>query len=126
VKVVNVKYNQVRSALPAAGDKLALFSLLRPHGIRVLNLTRRNYLRYYLSDIKANRRGGWHETGVGMCTDDERVEVDVPRLIGLLRQCSAESERIARSFKGYDRYLTFDYEDLFTYLRGPISERLLS
>jgi hypothetical protein len=126
LKVLDLKYNQVRTAFPAAADELALLSFLRHHRFPVLNLTRRNYLRSYLSAAKARQRGVGHETGEGTATGDQRVEVDMPSLIWKLQQCSAENERIARSFAGYDRYLTFDYEDLIEYLGGPISERVLS
>jgi hypothetical protein len=125
LKVLDVKYNHALGVFAPTGDELALFSLLRRHKLPVLNLTRRNYLRYHLSSVKAKQSRVYLEIGVGTSSDDQRVEVDTKSLMGRLQQCSAESERIARSFEGYDRYFTIDYDDLFTYLGGPISERVL-
>lgn len=115
----------------------ALFQFIRKNGLRVLNLTRRNFLRYYVSEMKAQRSGTWDvfdaeivgdrkwyiERYVGTRRDsdylDSKIELDIEDMLGRLALCRAESEYVDRAFADYDRYLTFDYEELFPHSGSP-------
>lgn len=97
-----------------------LFSLIRRHRIRVLNLKRRNYLRYHLSMLKAEQSKQWTasaESGIR----DFSVTVPVNDLLPRMELCRSDEEFVDRSFQRYDQARTIDYEDLFPELGGAPS-----
>ena len=141
---IDVKYNSTHhldGAWHFITEEPALFGLIRDHGLRVLNLTRRNFLRYYLSEVKAHRTQRWDEFDVSVVGDrpwfkrqfadkpasprDAAVPLDVGELLTTLELCRSENEVISTSFRDYDLYLEVEYEDLFEYIGAPISEAVL-
>ena len=119
--IVDVKYNHLTRAFR---DNTALPDFLRRHGVRVLNLTRHNFLRYYVSNEKGVRRQMWHETSATPAVDAP-IAIDVDALLKKLPQWQAENAAVSSCFTGYDRYLTFDYAEMTTDLNGPLSEPVL-
>jgi hypothetical protein len=105
-----------------------LFFFIREHGLRVLNLTRRNYLRSYVSLEKANLTDQWtDESGStnGSAPDDVTLALPLDDLMPRLELCRSESEMIARSFGDYPLYTEVEYGDLFPKLDGPPSTEQL-
>lgn len=137
--LIDVKYNSTHHVAKYwrfVTEEPFLFSLVRDNGIRVLNLTRRNYLRYYLSETKAHLTRRWEafdERVVGdrpwyvkkyagrAAPEDPRIRIDIDDMLKVLELCRSESEVVARSFAGYDRYLELDYEDMFREMGAPIA-----
>lgn len=127
---VDVKYNSTHHLDEPWREITAqptMFRFIKRHELRVLNLARRNYLRYYLSLAKANMTGRWTETNHQPAGErDQKVTVDVEDLLHILELCLSENARIARSFDDYEPlYLTFDYEELVADIGAPISSELL-
>lgn len=141
--VIDVKYNSTHHVMKYwrfMTEPPFLFTLLRDEEVRVLNLTRHNYLRYWLSEVKAHLTQrweafdervvgdrGWYLTKYAGRPDveDVRVHLDVAETLETLELCRSENELVAASFAGYDRYMQLDYEDLFHEIGGPVSEEAL-
>jgi hypothetical protein len=116
------------------------FSLLKEHNLRVLNLTRKNFLRYWLSESKAQQSQMWQEFDEPVVGDqplyierkdsaiqrqEPRITVDTDELLEILRLCRSENKVVEDSFSEYDHYLTFDYDDMFPYIGAPLSSLVL-
>jgi hypothetical protein len=141
--VVDVKYNSTHHVMKYwrfITEEPFLFTVMRNEKIRVLNLTRHNYLRYWLSEVKAHLTQRWEafdERVVGNRpwylakyagrpdSADVKVHLDVAETLQTLELCRSENEVVAASFAGYDRYLQLDYEDLFREIGAPVSEEAL-
>jgi len=123
--VIDVKYNSTHHLdgpwQPVSGPP-AFFSILRRHRVRVLHLTRRNYLRFYLSFTQAELTKTWFAHAP---TDECRVVVDVPKLLDRMWACRAESEAVDRSLAGYDNCLTVEYDDVFAVPGGGPAPQFL-
>ena len=126
--LLDVKYNSTHTLdgpWREVSREPELFLLIRRHGLRVLNLTRRNYLRYYLSWLKANESDRW-TIDAGADGDDPVVTVDPDAMIFHLELCRSENDAIAASFSEYPRYLEVEYDDLFPELGEPPSREELA
>jgi hypothetical protein len=127
---VDVKYNSTHHLDEPWREITAqptMFRFIKRHELRVLNLTRRNYLRYYLSLAKANLTGRWTEVNDRPTAEPEpSVTVDIADLLIILDLCRSENDRIAQSFDEFGPlYLTFDYQELVTASGAPISPEIL-
>jgi hypothetical protein len=138
--VIDVKYNSthhVDKYWRFISEEPFLFTLLKEQGIRVLNLTRPNYLRYWLSEVKAQLTGSWEAFDEAVVADrrwyrkkfagrirheDPSVPLDVEETLTVLELCRSENELVAASFAGYEYYLELQYTELFTEIGGPASE----
>ena len=124
--IVDVKLNSTHhldGPWRSPGEHPSLFTFIEKHRLRVLHLTRRNYLRYYLSWRKANLTNAWtsYETGA----EDPRVELNTYALLWALELCRSEDEITQKLFGRMRTYLTFDYDDMFPELGAPISQDVL-
>lgn len=113
--IIDIKYNTTHFLTQPYKWELApyLFHLIQIHGLRVLNVTRRNYLRYVLSTLKAERSGVWAIKGLQGPPPDAKIRVELDYLLYQLRCCDAENKLIESSFAPYPNYLTAEYNDLF-------------
>ena len=129
--LIDVKYNSTHHMdgpwRPISAEP-TLFSFIRQYKLRVLNLRRRNYLRYYLSRVKASQTRKWtvRERSGGSQepppVTDFSVVLPMDELMPLLKLCRAEDELVDHSFAHYRPYLAVEYEDLFPRLGAPASE----
>jgi hypothetical protein len=105
-----------------------LFFLIRKHRLRVLNLQRRNYLRYCLSEMKAQATQRWTALDRPNQPDhaDRTMAVDVDWLLKTMELCRADDEAVTRAFAGYRLCLRCDYDDLFEEIGAPMSETFLT
>lgn len=145
--LLDVKYSSthhVRAPWKFITQEPLLFELARNHGIHVLHLTRRNYLRYHLSEVKAQQSRRWtvlDATVVGedpssgkrspaavasTDIDDPRVVIDVEELLRVLALCDSETELARASFSGHGRYLELEYDALFERMGGPVAPQVLA
>jgi hypothetical protein len=127
--VVDVKYNSAHNVDAPWRDLAAeptLFAYVRRNGIRVLNLRRRNYLRYYLSWLKTERTRRYHLHASGpdgaVAVEDEGILVDVDEMRFRLELCRNEDDLIHRMLGGYPHYLAIEYEELFPRIGAPPAE----
>ena len=136
--LVDVKYNSTHhldGAWKFITEEPAIFGYIREHRLRVINLTRRNFLRYYLSEVKAQHTRRWEAFDPAVVGDrpwfqrkyaardapkDEPVRLDVGELVRTLALCKAENEAVARAFDGYDLVLELEYENLFDHIGAPL------
>ncbi len=124
-----------------ATEEPFLFTLMKKHGIRVLHLRRQNYLRYYLSETKANLTRSWEvfdEAVVGERRwyirkykgrdrdHESRIAVDIPDMLKVLALCRSDSAVVEDSFKGYGMYASLDYAEMFSRIGGPVADTTLS
>jgi hypothetical protein len=126
--LVDVKYNathHLNAAWKFISAEPTMFSFIRNDRLGVFNLTRRNFLRYYLSQTKANRTQTWTADAKGRHRDD-KIRVDVAEMLNSLELCRAENEIVDRSFAGYKRYLNVDYAELFPVMGAPVAADALS
>jgi hypothetical protein len=96
----------------------------------VLNLTRRNYLRYYLSEVKAQATKMWHSFDKEMLdpewlqarlaagkpppdATDTRIELDIEDMLETMERCHADDLAISTAFADYHSFFQIDYDELF-------------
>jgi hypothetical protein len=121
--MVDVKYNathHLNAAWKFISAEPTMFPFIRSERLYVFNLTRRNYLRYYLSQSKADRSQTWTALAKASQKDD-KIQLDVAAMLRSLELCRAENEIIDRSFSDHQRYLNIDYADLFPVMGAPVS-----
>jgi hypothetical protein len=141
--VVDVKYmstHHITKSWHFITEEPFLFSLIKEHKLRVLNLTRKNFLRYWMSELKAQQTKTWQEFEEAVVGDkpwyverkdstvqrqEPRITVDTGELLEILRLCRSENKVIEDSFSEYEHYMTFDYDDMFAYIGAPLSPLVL-
>ena len=123
VVVLDVKYNSthhLNAAWKFISAEPSMFSFMKAMGVRAFNLTRKNFLRYHLSQRKAMATETWTASHEGDHRDP-RVDVDVKLMLRDLDLCERENAIIQRSFGSYGKYLTLDYDDFFPVMGAPVS-----
>jgi hypothetical protein len=130
--VVDIKYNSAHNVDAPWRDLAAeptLFAYVRRHGIRVLNLRRRNYLRYYLSWLKTESTRKYHLHASGpngaVEVEDEGIELDLDEMFFRLELCRNEDQLIHRMLGGYANYMAIEYEELFPRIGEPPADAVL-
>src|SRR5919107_1230654 len=141
--VLDVKYmstHHITKSWHFITEEPFFFSLIKEHNLRVLNLTRKNFLRYWLSELKAQQSRVWQEFDESVVGDkpwyierknsrmqrqESKIYVDIDELLETLRLCRSENKVVEDSFSEYEHYLTFDYDDLFAYIGAPLSPLVL-
>jgi hypothetical protein len=129
--LIDIKYNSAHNVDGPWRDIAAepsLFDYIRNNGMRVLNLTRVNYLRFYLSWVKTNLTQKYHlhaGSNAGTNTDEEGLTVDLDDLLFRLRRCQSEDSLVKRMLGGYSQYKAIEYEELFPRLGAPPSAEVL-
>jgi hypothetical protein len=130
--VVDIKYNSAHNVDAPWRDLAAeptLFAYIRRNGIRVLNLRRRNYLRYYLSWLKTERTRKYHlhaaSADGAVKVEDEGIELDLEEMFFRLELCRNEDRLIHRMLGGYDHYEAIEYEELFPRIGEPPADAVL-
>jgi hypothetical protein len=125
--LIDVKYSSTHHVTKAwrfVTEEPHLFLLIRKHRLRVLNLRRSNYLRYCLSELKAQATRRWtllDKSSAESPQVDQTIEVDIRWLLTTLELCRSEDAAVSRSFENYSRLLRLEYEDLFPQLGAPMS-----
>jgi len=130
--VVDIKYNSAHNVdgpWRDIGGSPSLFRFIRENEIRVLNLTRSNYLRYYLSWVKTERTRKYHLHATGgdapAKVEDESVAIDLDDLLFRLELCESEDRLVRRLLGGHPGYMAIEYEELFPEIGAPPSEDVL-
>jgi hypothetical protein len=130
--VVDIKYNSAHNVDAPWRDLAAeptLFAYIRRNGMRVLNLRRRNYLRYYLSWLKTEQTRKYHLHASSpdgtVKVEDEGIMLDVDEMFFRLELCQAEDRLIHRMLGGYPNYMAIEYEELFPRLGAPPADAVL-
>jgi hypothetical protein len=130
--VVDIKYNSAHNVdgpWRDIGGAPTLFQLIRRNEMRVLNLTRLNYLRYYLSWVKTERTRKYHLHATGSAApakvEDEGLALDLDDLLFRLELCKSEDRLVKRVLGGYLGYMAIEYEELFPRIGAPPSEEVL-
>jgi hypothetical protein len=130
--VVDIKYNSAHNVDAPWRDLAAepsLFAYIRRNGMRVLNLRRRNYLRYYLSWLKTEQTRKYHLHASGpdgaVKVEDEGIAIDLKEMFFRLELCQAEDRLIHRMLSGYSSYLAIEYEELFPQIGAPPADAVL-
>lgn len=127
--VIDVKYNSTHhldGPWRGVTEQPSMFVFMKRANVRTLNLTRRNYLRYYLSWLKAQASHVWTELAEeGVAHRDRQVRLEPERVLWALELCRSEDEAVARSLGGHPLYKSFDYDQVFRELAAPPSEDVL-
>jgi hypothetical protein len=130
--VVDIKYNSAHNVdgpWRDIGGAPTLFQLIRNNEMRVLNLTRVNYLRYYLSWVKTERTRKYHLHAAGpgapAKVEDEGIAIDLEDLLFRLDLCRSEDRLVKRVLGGYPGYMAIEYGDLFPQIGAPPSDEVL-
>jgi hypothetical protein len=129
LSVVDVKYNTTHFFAEAWSENFAipyLFHLIRRLNVRVLNIKRANYLRYVLSNEKAQLTGAWH-VYPGQFDDyaDASISLDPATLLSKLETCALEDAIVDAHFADYPHIFVWEYADLFDPTTGAISTPFL-
>ncbi len=125
--LLDVKLNSVHHILKRFQPLFApphLFELILKHGLRTFVLTRKNYLRYYLSIAKARASDIYHVNAAPAPHLDAKIHVNPAELALELNRCAAEDAFVhdcftiyANTYWGYnfrEKYFTRDYAEIFT------------
>jgi hypothetical protein len=130
--VVDIKYNSAHNVDAPWRDLAAeptLFAYIRRNNVRVLNLKRRNYLRYYLSWVKTEQTRKYHLHASGpdgvVKVEDEGIVLDIEEMFFRLELCQAEDRLIHRMLGGYPNYMAIEYEELFPRIGAPPADAVL-
>jgi hypothetical protein len=125
--LIDVKYNTTHFLARPWQERGApyLLELIIKHGLYVLNVTRRNYLRSILSSEKA-----WHSncyTVLDGDTDyvDGTRNLDPDFVLRELSHCLDEDRRIQQALTSGDRVRTYDYTEIFSGNGSAISPEFL-
>lgn len=131
--VLDVKCNTVhhitRSFQPLVGFPY-LFELMLKHQLKAFFLTRRNYLRTFLSLEKARLSRTFHVHASGPEVPDAKITLDVGALRYEMERWEAEDELVRRTFSWPpvyrerwrpDYFFTSDYTDVFPTTDGTVS-----
>ena len=114
--LLDVKYNSVHFLTEPWAYNITspyFFDLLLKHNLKVLNVTRRNYLRYVISNAKARQTGRWHSSRRRGGFSDLAIELDVEFMMSELERCYDEDVAVAKRFVDYHNYRSFEYADIF-------------
>jgi hypothetical protein len=114
--IVDVKYNTLHFFTKPWADNATvpyLLDLIVEHRLRVLHLTRMNYLRQGISTLKAWATGQYSVFPNQERPDDQQVFVGPGWLTSLLERRSTEDAMITRRFKDYPLYRSYDYAQVF-------------
>jgi hypothetical protein len=106
-----------------------LFDFIERYEMKVLNLTRKNYLRFVLSAVKSWESNLYSHHDLppeSSDYEDAAMQLDVDYLLGELERCRDEDMLIESRFSGYPHLLTYDYADLFPGFRAGISPGFLA
>jgi hypothetical protein len=103
-----------------------LLELVAKHGLYVIHLTRRNYLRYILSSEKAWRSNRYTLSRDQTAYADGTRHLGVEYVVRELARCSEEDARIERQLADHDRVLTCDYAELFSPDGSALSAEFLA
>lgn len=131
--LVDIKYNSAHNVdgpWREIAAEPSLFEYIRKNGMRVLNLTRSNYLRFYLSWVKTNVTHKYHLHASGPNApaegqEEEGLTLDLVDLLYRLRLCQSEDQLVKRMLGHYPGYLAIEYEELFPQLGAPPSAEVL-
>ena len=124
--LLDIKYNNVhhitRSFEPLVGIPY-FFELILKHGLRTFVLTRRNYLRAWVSILKTRETDKFHVAGTEQVPADRKVTVNVDEMLENFEWWDAEDKLVQHTFGPYAKqrkksypghFLTRDYADIFT------------
>lgn len=90
-----------------------LFKLIVTYGLKIFNLTRKNYLRYVVSLLKAQKTGYYTVNMSDTSYLDNKIQINVSFLLHEINKCYAEDQLINKYFASYAQYLPYDYADVF-------------
>jgi len=114
--VVDVKYNTLHFLAKPWAEIVTvpyLLDLIVEHRLRVLHLTRMNYLRQGISSLKAWSSGRYSVFPGQERPDDSQVFVGRGWLTTLLEKRSTEDAMIVKRFRDYPLYRSYDYAQIF-------------
>jgi hypothetical protein len=122
--VIDVKYNSAHLLVAPWSDNFTsplLFQLIQELELNVLNVKRKNYLRYVLSNEKAKATGQWHTwTPMRDRYIDEPIELDVGSVVEQLKSCMEEDFAVDRRFANYPHFIAWEYTDVFQISTGGV------
>lgn len=125
--IIDVKYNMTHIfGKPWASIASPyLFELIRTHQLGLLRITRKHYLRFVLSVLKA-WRSGCYQVGTRDATySDRTISISPTSLWGELEQCRIEDLIIEKRFASHERSFVWEYADLFSNDTGQASDEFL-
>ena len=125
--VIDVKYNTMHFLTRPWQERGSpyLLELIDKHGLYVLNVTRRNYVRYVLSSLKAWRSDRYTVDDSDAAYVDWTTDLAPGFLLSELEHCRDEDHRIRSELPDQDRVLTCDYAEIFPGEGVPISPEFL-
>ncbi len=115
--LIDIKYNMTQLLVPTwhRPGTPYLFDLIARHRLRVLNVTRRNYLRWFLSVKKANDSGVYSVDRSKSTYADQAIHLPAAYTVREMTTCAEEDELITRYLGPVDEALRleFEYAELF-------------
>ena len=127
--VLDVKYNTTHFLAKTWLDSIVspyFFELIEAHRLTVFRLTRKNYLRYVVSVLKAWRSGRYLVPVTDVNHEDGPIWLEPQYVLNELDKCYREDQIIEQRFSAYDKHLSLDYAELFPNPDGVASNDLLS
>ena len=119
--LIDVKSNTTHFLTQPTLDIVAspyLFDLIVAHGLKIFVVTRKNYLRYLVSLLKAQRTGYYSVSKTDTHYSDNKIRIPVDSLLYRIDKCYAEDQLIHKHFSSYAQYLSYDYADIFPKAMG--------
>jgi hypothetical protein len=125
--VIDVKYNMTHFLTKQWTPMMSpyLFDLIVDYGLKVFNLTRRNYLRHFLSGHKAWQSGEYTVSAQDSNYEDRPTSLAVGWVLEQLDACYAEDRLIKKRFESYPHFRSYEYANVFPGGDEPISDGFL-
>jgi len=115
--IFDIKYNSTHhldKAWRGISSMPHIFDYAGSRGIKVLNLTRNNFLRFYLSERKAFLTQQWSVHGDVDIRDKERpIVLDSADLLEKLSSCEEENRMVKMALSNHPESMAMEYSEVF-------------
>lgn len=117
--IIDIKYNHIHNITeyvePILNKKMNIFDIIRKNNLKVINLTRKNYLRIHTSGQLAQKSGNYVLIKDSQKKEHEniKIEINVDQLLYSMKIMREEDQFIEDNLKDYDNYIMIEYDEMF-------------
>ncbi|MCO4755563.1 MAG: hypothetical protein KC478_13870 [Bacteriovoracaceae bacterium] len=117
--IIDVKYNHIRNLhgfiTPLTEGVPELFKIVRRNNWKVLNLTRKNYLKTFVSGVLAAKTGAFviDKNSKFNANETTQLDINTENMMTSLKQMQREDDFIYQHLNSYTNYFQIDYGEMF-------------
>lgn len=113
--IIDVKYrslHHINGFWHGPREMPTFIRMSREMGLSIIHLTRRNFIKTYVSGLLAEMNKVWHATSAAEIKVNT-IKVDTGRLLNYLNATRNEVEFVTGFLRNYSNVLQLEYEDIF-------------